>query len=486
MQDSWSSGMKPDTPREKILRSGAYSLTDAFLDLGAPIVKRGGWDRPWNQIGSSGYAQAVGFAPFVAGHKVIGITSGGTLYSMAYGSATTTSVGACNQLAHPPVYYSDKLWFPDINGSAALKSWDGTTLATASGSPPAGAICGTWRDHLVLARSAANPRRIWFAGVSDPTDWVTTDPGGQWMDALRPVQGLAEIKGMLLIFEEGLVERIRGTVIPGVTGSDATIEYLFSVGCSDPASIAVSDDYVVWANSSGVYFSDGSTMADLTLQAGISQEWKTNLSGYASTWTIAAAIYRGMYVCTVMDGSTFKCAYWIDIPKRAAGRLTNIKATMLCSTPVGLLDLAPKLIMGERGDYRVSDLTTMWTPSSTYKNDDDGTAVTWSMETPFYLGKRGLKRLRNLLVTYAMQDAGTDNPTLTVQGTTDLSVGAYTTLDSAVPETTTGVWDCYTVGMDEIERSEGVGVKISQTGPSAFTKLYSIEMEWNPMEQSRR
>lgn len=487
LQDDWSLGAKPDVPKEKLARGGCYALTDAWPNLDAPIRKRGGWNRQWNATATGNYIAGVGFAPFSNGYRVLTVTDGEALYVGTYGSATQTSVGTVVNLAHPPVFYRDTAYFLDLDGTAAVRALTmpgGTpTLANAAGSPPTGSVGCVWKDHLVIARTNAAPHRVYFSEGGDPAAWNTAAPdaGGQTWDMTNRVQGMAVIKGMILVFEDGMTERLRGDIIPGVVGSDMVREPIFQIGCSDPASIATTDDYVIFANSAGVYFTDGTNVADFSKLVGISNDWKTTLSGYSMTWTIAAGMHRGYYVCSIMDGATFKGAYWFDISNKTAGKLTNVEATMIASTPIGMIDLAPKLIMGERAAARTSDLTTMWTPSATYKNDGDGDAVTWSMESPFYLGRRGLKRHKRLWSSYFMSDAASDNPTLTVSYNLDLAGTSYTSIGT-LAETTT--WECEPLSLDQ--SSEGFQIKVAQTNASADTRFYSLEVEQEPMEQSRR
>jgi hypothetical protein len=475
--------MKPDIPREKLPKTGCWALTDAWPNLGAPLVKRGGWNRAWNATADGSYIASVGFAPFQAGYKVMGITNEDKLYAGNYAAATMTSVGTVVNLAHPPVFYRDKVYFLDLDGISAVRSWDGTTLTNAAGSPPTAAVGVVWKDHLVLARTNANPRRVFFSKGGDPATWDTAEPdaGGQTWDMSANVQGMATIKGHILVFEEGLTERLRGNIIPGIVGSDMVREQLFAIGCSDPASVAATDDYVVFANASGIYLTDGSTVVDIAEQASISQGWKSDLSGYSQSWTITGVIYRGYYIVCVMDGPAHKTTYWLDVRRRVAGKLTNVETPMMAVTPIGMIDLAPKIIMGERATNRIADLTSMWTPGASYKNDGDSAAVTWSMETPFFLGRRGLKRQKRLWTSYAMSDASSDNPILTVSYTEDLAQGAYTSLGTLAE---TDVWKAVPLRINM--RSEGFALRVAQSNASSSTKLFSFEVEQMPMEMSRR
>jgi len=473
--------MRQDGPREQLPKGVSWSMVDWIPELDAPLAKRGGWNRPWNAMANT-YAAGLGFGQFDAGSQIVGVTDLGNLYAMSVGSATVTARGTVPIPAAPPVYYRQKLYFPDIAGTAVLKEYAGSAnAANTGGSPPTGSVAAAFKDHLVLARSAAQPQRIWFASAGNAASWDTADPGGQWLDATFPVRGLAAMRNMILVFEEGFTERIRGDIIPGVAGSDMVREPAFQVGCSDPGSIAVTDNYVVFANSDGVFVTDGIGVSDLTREGGIKRLWTSLLSGYAASWTIAGAVHQGRYIVSVMDGSTFKCAFMCEVQRRVWTRLTNVKSIMMVSTPLGLLDTAPAVYMAERAAPRVAALTSMFTPSATYKADGDGTAVTPTLELGHFFGKPGRKRWRNVYVKYYLADAATDNPVLTVSRSTDLAVGAYTALSSTLAENTVHARKKLPLRV----ASEGVALKIAQTNASAQTLLYSVEAEPLTSEPSR-
>lgn len=473
--------MKMDGPREQLPRGVAWSMVDLIPEVDAPLAKRGGWNRPWDAMANT-YAAGLGFGQFHAGSQIVGVTDLGNLYTMTVGSATVTAKGTVPIPAAPPTYYRNKLYFPDINGTAVLKEYDGSAAAAnTAGTPPTGSVACAFKDHLVLARSDALKQRIWFSSAGSPTSWDTADPGGQWLDATFPVRGLASMRNMILVFEEGFTERIRGDIIPGVAGSDMVREPAFAIGCSDPGSIAVTDNYVVFANSDGVFVTDGIGVSDLTKEGGIKRLWTSLLSGYAASWTIAGAVHQGRYIVSVMDGATFKCAFMCEVQRRVWTRLTNVKSIMMVSTPLGLLDTAPAVYMAERAAPRVSALTSMFTPSATYKNDGDGTAVTWTAELGHFYGKPGRKRWRNVYVKYYMADAATDNPTLTVSRATDLAAGSYTALSTTLAENTVHARKRLPLRV----ASEGVALRIAQTNASSQTLLYAVEAEPLTGEPSR-
>lgn len=486
LQSDFSVGASQDQPRHQLPKGKVYSLTDFIPELdGAPLAKRGGWVRTWNAMSNTAatYAAGVAFAPFSSGaSKVVGIDDQGKYHVTSFGAAPSVTVGSATRVpAQVPTFWKDYLFFLDVNGSAAPQKWDGTSLTSVGGSPANAALSCVYKNHLIFARSSTAVRRVWFSNANDSETWDLTDPGGQWLDMDMPVEGIVSMKNMILVFGEGYTQRIRGDIIPGVVGSDMVVEPMFAIGCSDPASVAVTDDYVVFANSSGIYLTDGVGVADLTEQSGMSQFWKTTMAGYTSTYTIAACVYRGWYVFSVMNGSSLVVCGMLDVKRRRYVKLTNLKATMMLSTPVGILDTPPKLIFAERGALRVSEGTQMWTPSATYKNDGDGTAVTPVVELPHYYGKPGKKRWKHLYVKYHMTDGATDNPTLTAAYTTDLESSSYTSITPTLTETSAATRARVPIRV----AAEGVSLKLTQANASGITHIYGLEADMDTMEPGR-
>lgn len=482
LQDDFSLGANQDVPRHQLPKGKVYSVTDAIPELnGVPLEKRGGWHRPWAALASANYVAGVQIAPFAAGTKLVAWDDDGDLhYTSSFSATAWTTLSNSVVPAHAPTFWKNVVIVFDVNGSSGGYSFDGSGGTSLGVSAPTASMSTVYKNHLVAARSSANTNRVWFSSAADYTAWDTA-ADGQWLDADMPIQGITALRNMVLLFGEGKSQRIRGDIIPGVVGSDMVVEPLFTIGCSDPASIATTDDYVIFANSSGIYYTDGTGVIDLMEQVGMSQFWKTQMEAYASTWTISAALHRGWYVFSVMDGSTFKLAGMLDVRRRRYVSLTNVKATMMVSSPPGVLDLQPKLVWSERASLYVANGTSMWSPSSTYKNDGDGTAVTWSAEFPHYFGKPGKKRWKSLYVKRKTVDAGSDNPALTFSYTTDLGSASYTSLSPTFPENSAVTRDRIPLGF----AAEGVSIKVVQSNASATTSLYALEADMWALEPGR-
>lgn len=415
LQDDFSKGSWQDGPRDHTPNNAAYLLTNMIPNVpggntspyGYAVRNRWGWKRTLDAMSAStsSYAAAVGFAPYSGGTRILGIDEDGRLYKWTPGSATTTDVGAAVVPAHSPVFYRNYAYIFAASGAATGYRYDNTTLSTISGSPPQGSVGCVFKDHLVTAHSSANPERVWFASAGDPTSWDTA-ADGQWLDCSGRVQGMAVLQNMILVFEEGRTERIRGDIIPGVVGSDMVREPLFNIGCSDPASIAVSNQYVVWGNATGIYMTDGLLPYDLTAQAGMSTTWRHSLGSYDSSDVFAGALYGDWYVFSVNVGAGGGILYAgaVNVKTKCWLKFTNFQPMMMDSAPLGVVDSGAGILFAEGGAPRISDATPMIDTSYGAVGydtglDGDGSAITATLETRGYPFSRDRVRWRDLAVT---------------------------------------------------------------------------------------
>jgi hypothetical protein len=371
-----------------------------------PLALRNGWDRVGATM-STTYAGAVAFAPFAAGAQLVGIADTGAVFQVPHTSDdANTTRGTAQVPLQPPVFYRNVLYIPSDNGSTTVKSYGGSSnAAAASGSPPAGMIAAVFKDHLVLARDATTPNRIWFSNGGDAGSWDTA-ADGQWLDASFPVTGLATIRNMMLVFAEQGVERIRGDIIPGVAGSDMVREPLPIPGCADPASIAVADDVCYYANASGVYMTDGITSVDLTEQCDYKQWWANTLSGYDTGWNLAGGYFQGKYVVVAHDSSTFKICSVFDVKKRAVYEFSNVPATMFAMAPTGHAASYPGgLYMAERNAPRLARFSRVFGRISnidgvnSWQEDDNGTLRSPRVRTG-YFSSPGNRRIKKVYVHF--------------------------------------------------------------------------------------
>lgn len=462
--------MFQDTSRGTLPKDSVWNMVDWLPDYGAMLRKRGGWSYGCNALAAGTYVAALGYAPFVAGSQLVVINDAGTAYKVN-GDLTTTSLGASYATLQNPIFHRNTLIILASDGTSAAKSYDGTTLGALSGSPPTGKYGGVYKDRTMIANTTAQPQRVYFSDPGNPASWNTTLG---FMNVSSPVVGLSSLKSAVLVFQQGRTERLRGTIPP--PGSDMVVEGLFDFGCLDARSIVNWGDYAVWASSEGVFMTDGTIPVDLTYAGGMSQYWTSLMSAYTTSYTLAAGIIRDTYFLSVMNGSTFVDCLACTLTNRTWYRLANVKATMMAR----VTGTSEELYFGLRGAARVGKMGSIFLPTSSVKNDADGTAVTPVIETGFTpFGPR--TSVKNLLTTYDCRDSASDDPTLTVSFCTSAESSSYTNSSVTLGETTAMTRKRSPIS----RRAVGVGFKITQTNASSDTRIYALDLDGHMLEESR-
>lgn len=481
LQDRFDRAMVRDLPIDQLPKGAVWDLVDMMPGSdGAGLQKRGRWARHSTTLGAGTTASALTVAPFATGPQIVAINSSGAVKQVDLAAGTVTARGTAQVPFQAPVFYREKVYIPSDNGTTTVKSYAGAAdAAAAAGSPPAGMFAAVWKDHLVLARNAANPNRMWFSNGGDPTVWDTVE---QWLDLSFVPNGLATLRGLILSFSEVAVERIRGSIIPGVAGNDMEKEVMFNIGCPDPAAIAVSDDYVVWANSDGVYLSDGIGLVDLTQQCGIHSYYTDSTFGQINSLT--GGLWRGHYILSIYSGTTFVNAFVFDISRRRAWRLTNLEAAMMATAPTSTAGSASgELFFAELENPYVGRLSFMFLHGDQLSIDGNDVYAAPAVRTGHFRGTQGRKRWRRLFVNYVHETStGTVgwnfDPTLTaatLTGTLPATADAEVVLPRAqIPITASKHADGLSVYL-----AGGAGATCSDF------RIYALEAEVHAIEQSR-
>lgn len=505
LQNQFTGGMRRDSPRNRMPPNSAWTLKDFILEYGAPARERGGWAHYSSNIGSITAASAsyirggiyAIFSPTAGSSaKNLCVDEDGKLFSVTEGAASL--IGTAVTVAQNPVFhggtsvsaatavYTGLVIIPDGTGAAVPKKYDGTTLADLNGSPPKGRYASVFKDYTTLANGTVSsiqyPNRLWFSPAGDPdcfgtasvTAWDTTD---SWWDFSLPIRGLASTKNALLVFGDGQVARLRGSTPPPDT--DMVVDDPWQkVGMLDPFSITVHQDVVYWCAPEGVFRSDGVYLDELSAKGGMLRYWLDLTADATSTWTFATGVIRNKLVINVMDGSTFKDAFMIDLQSYAWTQITNLDAVSFWD---GLYGVSDETYFGRRGGAYVGRLGTMFDVGvSTYKNDGDGDAVVSVLETPFYeLGRPGLKAVKDLYVGYMLQDFASDNPTISVSYIDTPEATSYTSMGTLSENTT---YDRKKIRLGG--RRWGVGFKFTRANAGDFLG-YDLSADVTYLEESK-
>lgn len=480
LQDQFHAGVRRDNARDQVPRGGLWWSQDMLPNVDARLRERGGYTNASDAIaGVFANADLVGagiYAPFSAAGKNLAIAedSGVSARLIEIASnGTCTDIGALSQWAIAPLaFHRDVVILTGFSGGSAPQKYNGSAISSLGGSPPSAIYGGVFNDRTLLARTAANPNRLWFSDPGDPEGWDTTNT---YWDFSFPIKGLASLRTAILVFHDSYTSRLRGTTPPPGTDFFAD-DPMWPVGCTDARSIATWNDRVIFANAEGIYVTDGAGLDDLTARCGVAKYWRETLAEYSSTWTIGGGVLRDHYIFTVMDGSTFKASAAIDLRRLAYWPMTNLD--MRCTWPKqGLSD---ELYFGRRGAARVGGLSSVFMPTSTVKNDGDGDAVAGLIETPFYRGKPSTKGWRRLFTSHYLRDYASDNPTVQASYVTTPEATSYTNLASAYSETSGEDRKPLPLGF----RSRGVAFKYTRANAGDW-QLNAIEADVHTGEASR-
>lgn len=481
LQENFSGGFKRDFPRESMPGNAVYDMVDYIPQLGFALRKRGGWKHRSPDLSTlvvnAQEVDAGFYAPFTAGSQLVAstrvLTTNERRLVQVTSDTTGTNIGqifASTGISDKPIFYRDRLVF--LDGTNIPRSYNGTTVANLGATAPAAKFGTIYKDRLVLGRTVANTNRLLFSNAGDPTVF---DTANSFIDTTNAHTGVASLRDAFLIFSTSNVERIRGAIPP--PGTDMTLDGLFDVGCIDSRSIVVQAGEAIWADTKGVYRSDGATIEDITDTGGIKTYWRETLDPWGAAWAMSAGHFGGYYFLSVHDGQTFKTALGCKLDERVWFRISNLNAWQFWQAT----GTAQELYYGRVGSPRVGSVSSFFSPAAAIKADADGTSVLPSLETPFYRGSPGLRSSKLVYFSYDLRDAATDNPTLTVSYGKNPEDTTYTAISTTLAETSSYTRARLRLGF----KSPGLSFKLAQTGASAETKVYGIEVDAHEREKSR-
>ena len=438
LQDDFGAGVKRDARRDKMPKGSLWWSEDllpvlSYAGQSAGFRERGGYSffsaDISTTVATTSYVVAGIVPPSWSGIHVI-VDEDFRVIKLGSDGAVTDVAAGPSLASQNPVFHRDMVILPGSTPKKVTNAAGTLTVASLGGSPPASTYATVFNDRTLLARgTSANLNRLWFSDPGDPEGWDTTNT---YWDFSNDIIGLASLKTAVLVFHDSYVSRLRGTTPPPGTDFFAD-DPLWSVGCSDARSIAYWNDRVLFASPEGIFITDGAGVDDVTVKTGMLSWWQETMASYAaSTYTITAGVLRDFCFITVMDGTTLKVGAMIDLRRLAWWPVTNIKARCM----YGAQAAADELYFGNRDTDRVSKLSTVFMPSSTVKNDGDGTAVTGLWETPFYRGSFGEKSWKRLRLTHYLRDYATDNPTVSIGYILTPEDTSYTALSTTFAENT--------------------------------------------------
>jgi len=232
-------------------------------------------------------------APYAKGAKLLVCGSAGNLWDQSgwqnpdvTTQSPATAVGSMfTSGKQNGVMLRDRVYFADATGIQAPKyvTYNGTSLAIsqlAGANVPKATVLAVYKDRLLAGGDPANPSALYFSplegSIAHPQG-----PLGDWdvksmITTSRAITGIMPMAAAVLIFHDGMIEKIRGAKPPETnTDTDMALDtFTAQLGCIDTASIVPWEENVIFANMKGVHLTDGSTIRSLTDQGGIGDAWR--------------------------------------------------------------------------------------------------------------------------------------------------------------------------------------------------------------------
>lgn len=499
-------GMWQDSSIDALPAGKLWTCADLIPEyLGAPLRKRGGWSYACPSM-SNQYIDGLIYSPTVgSGSYAIG----GDANFYSFNASGSTSLGVLpgaifqNPITHRtgttpliviPIQHGH-------TGSAGPYSYDGSTFQQLAGSPPDASYADVWNDHTLLAYGKVSttsfPQRMWFSPVGDAAGtWDTTN---SWLDTSGAIAGIAAIRTGILVFHGATTDLITGTTPPSATSiGDLTQKAnAFSVGCLDARTIAKYNDTVIWADSRGIYQSDGNTVKDLSAAGGISSYWRNLVPTFGGAGltgvTVAAGIYHDTYIITAnalnngAGGHVHLGCLAYDILRGFWYQLNNFGFRCFATQTNSTIN---EMYMGTYNHDRVAACSTVFTPSESVKTDGDGGSVQPSYQTGFFRGwqhwhrkwvpSMAIQSWRRVYLSYELIEL-TGGTNITISYATDPNASSFTSLSPTLAETTGYARQ----HRDIFIQGNGIMFTVAQTGTSADTRLHALEVEYTPLETSR-
>jgi hypothetical protein len=493
--ETFSRGIVRDLSPALIPAGGVYDASDFLFDRAGLVYKRGGSTEHSLACGSA--TRGVTIAILEPPNRILLVCEDENIYDVTsehVAEATLLGSVGFTTSENPPLYVGRLVYTDDDAQYSTLGvppkkvyfDYPDLFLVDLGGSPPVAFRSCVHLDRILLARNFDNPNRIWFSGYPDPeATWDTTDA---WFDVSHEITGMASFQGVLFVFGSHAIERILGDIPPGanVTNDNLILQPHAHIGCSDARSIVVTDQGVVFANADGVFITSSGGVQSLSERedgTGISGYWRSLFSDEDPRGIACGKLNRDYLKVDVFTPSlgtpTLIAGLLYHFPTGAWTRITNILGTSYASgnsrnnTPYAelyaALGDAPKSVR----------LSTLLLPSAATKNDSDGAAVTPFLRTRPLGDGPGLKAYGDASLSYDLEDAASDNPTLQV--TVDrglLRASTKTPAESPLAETTDLHRKGFTVGVD----SNAVAVEFQQANASARTELYWLELDVRPYD----
>ena len=496
-----------------------WDLADWIPDRrGAKLEARA----PWTYFSTPAFAgPAWGgkHAAFRAGTKLLIGGTGGNLYDVNPQTGASTLIGAlfANSMQNG-VLLRDRVYFADASGTVVPKvvtNASGTlAIGNCHSTAPKATVLGAYKERLIaggVPAAVGDPSIVYFSPLETQGTAPNVGPLSAWdaksvIGMTRAITGIWPMAAQILVFHDGSIERIRGSIPPATNVNTDMYTDVFSsqVGCSDPASISAWQENVCFANPHGVYLTDGATIRSLTDQGGISDLWRQAYAQKKTGTQVHACVFRDLLIVTILTNwssstpdeqrpTTFLC----NLMDRTWFRFRNINATCYVPSEIGVEEAwwGVDASVPTLGSPQIAQFSPMMfgpfefdpdvggTPTAPDSVDGNGLPVLTHIRTGWMkLGPEGVKRLRHVYVSHLTQAQS--------QTKADVyQVGARVSPYPHLSTTSIGNIPAYPrykrnrLRLDK--RGYGVQLDVAQLLPVFIARLYDIGVDAWPQDRGK-
>jgi hypothetical protein len=410
----------------------------------------------------------------------------------------------------------DRVYFVDGAGIQKPKyvTYNGTTVSIAqltAANVPKATVLGVYKERLVAGGDPDSPSTLYFS----PLEGSIANPAGplgpwdtkSFINTSRAITAIMPMPAAILVFHDGMTEKIRGGMPPetNVETDMALDTFSAQLGCADPASIVPWQENVIFANQRGIHLTDGSTIRSLTDQGGIGEAWRELYALKRGGTQVCAEVYLDQLYVSILTsyGSgtpaeqrsfMFVC----DLSQRTWYRFENVEATAMIRANIG----GEQVWWGVDSPNRAASLANRIArlspivsaqreadpdaPVPPYADiiDGDGVAVLPRVETGWMkLSKSEIeKRIRHVYVSHVTQSQTHPNTDALQIGAkvTPAPYSAFATLGN-VPTSTRYARRRVRLGRP----AYGLQVKVEQTIPTHVACIYDIGIEAWPSDGTK-
>jgi len=476
---------------------------------GARLDGRGAW-KYLSPSSLSGQVWGGYHASYKAGKSLL-VAAGPDIYEVNPTTGNAVSWGALfPSLRQNGVMLRDRVYFASGAGNETPKvvtrSGDTFPVASLAGTnAPHASLLGVFKDRLLAAGSVSQPQRLYFSELE-----TEGGPPGAWdalgyIDTSLGISAIWPMGAQILIFHDGSIEKIKGTIPPSTDiDTDMYLDpFTDQVGCQDPASVVGWQENVIWAAPRGVYLSDGSTIRSLTEQGGIADLWRTLYLNKRPGTYVTSAIFLDLLFVSVLidwDGSTPNdlrpFTLVCNLGERSWTRFANHGMTAAIPSSAD----GEEVWWGVDGHGHAAGYQNrLATLSSMLFVDRDLTAMRSGNEVAAYaapvdqvdgnampvlpqvetgwlrLGQEGVKRVRHVYVSHTTENVAATPATNHLRVSCRLDPYPYAPYVPVGEIPGSDDYERYRLRLGK--RSYGITVKVEQITPSYVSRLHDIAVD---------